>query len=116
MVTLMVIHTPGRYFQKPGIWTRVFGNMSRFPCMILVLARQDHEGKIKFIVEIFFNQNYVQDLGHVTQNMRSYPSILEKGALECELPLLSPFCPLELGPSKIWPMTLAISSFSRIKF
>ena len=35
LVSVMAIHTPGRYFQKPGIWIRVFGNMPRFPGIIL---------------------------------------------------------------------------------
>ena len=29
--TVRAIHTPGRYFQKPGIWTHVFWQHAQVP-------------------------------------------------------------------------------------
>ena len=54
-VPVRAIHTPGHYLPKPRIWTRVVGQHAHVSGQHfggeILLARQDHVGKIKFILK-----------------------------------------------------------------
>ena len=63
----MAIHTPGPYFQKPGIWTRIFWQHAQVHGHDFW---QDHVGKSSLFSRGYYQKEYLGIVYHITEVTR----------------------------------------------